>query len=339
MTTTMRRLAGSLGEIPRRVLLALAAAALVLSGAAVALVAPTDDAIDGATTARATASQPERFAGEAGEKGADKDGSGAGMVNASGARTSDAVTGRDESSAQSTSPLPPGPLPVGSVVPGQPRIVKNAQVRVKVAEGSYRRAFDRASAIATAAGGFVISSNTATEGERASGELVLRVPSDHFDTARRQLAALGEVEDEQLSGEDVSGQLVDLAARIRSLQVQEEALRSLLARAKTVGEVLEVQSQLGQVRTQIEQLQAQQAALDESARLSTIRLSLFEPGATALRPEEPKGALAGSVERAIDASAAVLGGMVVVTGYALPFVVLAVLVWGGSRLRRRPATA
>lgn len=337
MTTTMRRLAGSLGEIPRRTLLALAAAALVLSGAAVAFVAPTDDATDGAMTAR-SASQPEPFAGGANKKGADTDGSGAGMVNAGGARTSDAVTGRDESTAQPTSPLPPGPLPVGSVVPGQPRIVKNAQVRVKVAEGSYRRAFDRASAIATAAGGFVISSNTATEGERASGELVLRVSSDHFDTARRQLAALGEVEDEQLSGEDVSGQLVDLAARIRSLQVQEEALRSLLARANTVGEVLEVQTQLGQVRTQIEQLQAQQAALDESTKLSTIRLSLFEPGATALRPEEPKGALAGSVERAIDASAAVLGGMVVVTGYALPFVVLAVLVWGGSRLRRRPAT-
>lgn len=197
-------------------------------------------------------------------------------------------------------------------------------------------------AIATSHGGYVTSSTTATSGERRrpdSGQLTVRVPADRFEDARNALRQLGTVEQESLRGEDVSGQLVDHEARLRSLQAQEESLRSLLGRAGNVGEVLQVQTALFDVRQQIEQLEGQRAQLEQAAALATLQVSIYEPGAQPVYDPDPVPShdLASSLERARDGALAVVGGMIVVVGWLTPLAVLGLAVWGGLRLRRRPA--
>jgi len=222
------------------------------------------------------------------------------------------------------------------VVLDAPKVVRSADLRVKVVKGGFGDAFDRVASIAAANGGFVSASSTSVAEELRSGELTVRVPSDRFDAARQGLGGLGNVESQSIRGEDVSGQLVDQGARLKSLEAQEDALRTLVGQAKTVGEVLQVQSSLFGVRQQIEQLTAQKANLDQSATLATIKVSLFEPGAAAIvRPAAKQGALARSLSRAVDGMLAVMGGMIVVVGWLVPVTVLGVVVWGGSRLRRR----
>lgn len=238
------------------------------------------------------------------------------------------------------------PAPVGASVGGSaaqpqavpqagPKIVKRAELRVEVRRSALTRAFDAAASVAARAGGFVASSSmTGGEEDSKAATLTIRVPADRFDTARRELAALGKVKGEQISGDDVTSQLVDFDARIRSLQAQEDALRTLLGRATRVGEVLEIQGQLFNVRQQIEQLQAQRSQLDDAASLSTITVSLFEPGVSLAQPE-PETGLAHDLSRAWDGAIAVIGGMIVVVGYATPLVLLALLVWLVVRLTRR----
>ena len=131
----------------------------------------------------------------------------------------------------------------GTIDPAGPRIVRNADVAIEVGDGKFGGAFDRVNTIATAAGGYVTSSSTASTGEakdkRArSGQLTVRVPSERFQEVRTSLAQLGEVEHESISGNDVSGQIVDYDARLRSLAAQEESLRVLVGKATNVGEVL-----------------------------------------------------------------------------------------------------
>jgi hypothetical protein len=169
-----------------------------------------------------------------------------------------------------------------------------------------------------------------------AGELTVRVPADKFDAARRDLGALGTVESQSLRGEDVSAQMVDYDARLKSLSAQEEALRGLLGKATAVGEVLQVQNSLFDVRQQIEQLQAQRANLDQAASLATLQVSLFEPGAAFQpRPTQPQTGLAGALGRAVDAAESVVGGMIVVIGWLTPLALIALLAWGIGRLFRR----
>jgi len=238
-------------------------------------------------------------------------------------------------------PAPPESGGTTAVVPGAPRVVRTADVRVKVAKDGFRAAFDRVAALAAANGGFVSSStmatNDTTDGKGASsGELTVRVPTDRFDAVRQGLSGLGDVENQSIRGEDVSGQLVDYDARLKSLQAQEDALRVLVGQAKAVGEVLQVQSSLFGVRQQIEQLKAQKANLEQATSLATLQVSLYEPGALAVvRPVSHDRSLAHSVTQAVDAMVAVIGGTIVVLGYMLPIGALGLLGWGASRVLRR----
>lgn len=237
------------------------------------------------------------------------------------------------------------------LVPGAQKVVRTAELRVEVTADGFDAAFDRAAGIAAANGGFVAGSSTSSfvppdgitterrpeDRSARSGELTLRVPADRFDAVRQALAGLGKVESQSIRGEDVSGQLVDFEARLRSLGAQEEALRTLLGKAVAVGEVIQVQSQLFSVRQQIEQLEAQRADLDQRASLSTISVSLFEPGAAFAPFPKPATGLARSFERAVEGAVAVVGGMIVAVGWSLPLAGIGLLVWLVVRLRRRAA--
>lgn len=224
---------------------------------------------------------------------------------------------------------------------GGPKVVKTATLRVQVGRGHFDSALSEATAVAGRYQGYVQSTDSQVHAKDLSeGTLTMRVPADKFDAARADLARLGKVDHVDISGQDVTSQLVDFAARIRSLQAQEDALQTLLSKARSVGEVLEVQGQLFNVRQQIEQLQAQQANLDSEASFATITVSLFEPGAVVTSPKAvPATGLAHSWHLAVHGSAAVIGGTLVVIGYLLPALVLCLLAWLVLRLVRRTREA
>ncbi len=303
--------------------------ALVVAGALVAAVGgrtSDDDAIKQSSGSDASLDGGAGFAGVPGISDSD---------TATRSAAPEIATG--DADLKQIGPVPPT-TPGATPVPGSPKIVRTGELRVNVGKNGFDVAFDRVASIASAHGGFVASSSTSSIDKARSGDLTVRVPSDRFDAARRDLAALGKVEYQALRGEDVSGQLVDYDARLKSLAAQEEALRGLLGRATAVGEVLQVQTSLFDVRQQVEQLTAQKQNLEQAASLSTLQVTVFEPGAGfEPRPVEDDKGLAHAFERAVDGAVAVVGGMIVVVGWSVPIVALGLVIWGVSRLfRRRP---
>ena len=224
------------------------------------------------------------------------------------------------------------PLPQGI---GDPKVIKTAEIEVEVSEGRFDAAFSKVASIAAGLGGFVSSSTSSQAGDgdddrQAAGSIVLRVPAEQFEAARTQLIALGELQGQQVKGDDVGGQLADLDARLRNLRSQEEAMRLLMTKAKTIGETIEVQRQLGSVREQIEQLAAQQARMSDAVAMSTITLHLAEPGAALVGENEPSP-LGDAFSRAFEGAQDVLAGVIVALGYLLPLAVLLALAWLAAR--------
>lgn len=238
------------------------------------------------------------------------------------------------SDAAATAPSP-------SAAPVAPKTIRTADLQVRVRRGTFAAAVDRVTAVATGAGGYVSSSSTSSfrRGE-ANGELTLRVPAARFDDVRRSVARLGTLESIELGGSDVGGQLVDLGARLKTLRAEEGSLDVLLGQARDIGQILQVRDRLTNVRTEIEQLAGQQAALQDQVAMSTVHVSLHEAGAkvTPTRDDGDGTAFGDSVRTAVNAMVAVVGGMVVVLGAALPFLVLALLAWAVARRvgRRSP---
>ncbi len=134
---------------------------------------------------------------------------------------------------------------------------------------------DKARAIASGLGGDILAMSQTGQGENRSALITVRVPSDRFDEALRQLKLLdGEVVTSNVDAKDVTDQFVDLQARLVAKQAEEQRYLQLFPQAKTVDETLKIDAALGNVRTQIEQLQGQINSIKTRTEFSTITMSI-----------------------------------------------------------------
>lgn len=202
---------------------------------------------------------------------------------------------------------------------------------------------DRAQQVATALGGDVMSSNQSGRSDDRSANLVLRVPSDRFNEALRQLRGLdAEVVSSSVDGKDVTDQFVDLKARLAAKQVEEQRYLALLARADKIDDILKIDQALAAVRTQVEQLTGQINGISQRTKYSTISVSIA-PAAPAV-PADPKTwDPSQTVARAAAALALVLRGLADLAIWLVIFGWIPLVILGGVllvvRARRTAAGA
>jgi hypothetical protein len=120
-----------------------------------------------------------------------------------------------------------------------------------------------------------MSASTETNGDKPTATVTYRIPVGRWEDGLAALRAVGtKVLGEKTDAVEVTGQLVDLAARIKNLQASETALQAIMAKATKISDILEVQQQLSDVRGQIEQLQAQQALLQDQTAYGTMTVTM-----------------------------------------------------------------
>lgn len=131
-------------------------------------------------------------------------------------------------------------------------------------------------AIAGSLAGYVSDSYLyeVTPGVKA-GAITIRVPADKFDDAINRIKELAiKVESENINANDVTDQFIDLEARLKNLEAQEEQYLDILKKATAVEDVLKVTNQLNQVRQQIDSWEGQLKYLNSQIDLSTITVNL-----------------------------------------------------------------
>lgn len=148
--------------------------------------------------------------------------------------------------------------------------------------GSVGAAVTTITHLASAQGGFVARSqlqlgSAATAGG-SYGSLVLQVPQASFTDLLGQVARVGKVTSESSTSTDVTGQYVDLQARISALQSSRQQYLTILSKATSIGDILAVQSQLDTVQSQIEQLQGQLDLLTSQTSYAALTVSLSKQG-------------------------------------------------------------
>lgn len=155
-----------------------------------------------------------------------------------------------------------------------PKIVRKGSLTVEVANPRVAQA--QATNAARALGGYVENTSARATPGAARVDLVLRLPENRFEAGLNRLRALGRVASESSSGEDVTAQIADSAARVRVMKAEEESYVAMLRNARKVGDLLEIKDRLSDVRQEIESLAAQEKALRHDAKFSTIALTLVE---------------------------------------------------------------
>ena len=158
-------------------------------------------------------------------------------------------------------------------------------------------------------GGYVSGSDRSGDGENASASITFRIPAARWDDALAALRALADkVLTERSSTQDVTGQVVDLGARVRNLEATERALQAIMDRATEIKDVLSVQAELTKVRGQIEEMTAEKGHLVEQAAMSTLTVT-FSLKPNPVRTEQQGFDPAAEAEQASASLVSVLQGV------------------------------
>ncbi len=193
-------------------------------------------------------------------------------------------------------------------------------------------------------GAFLVSSNARTdyEGESPFIDTMIRIPAAKFDEVMDRIAKLAvKVDERGESAEDVTAEYVDLEIRLETLEAARDRLLEIMKQSATTEELLMAEQQLTQREAEIESIKGRMKYLSESARLSSITISLYP-----YRPSQPLDNTwrpAETSRRAVDTLVNSLRGfadflIVFIIAIAPWLLVIGAIWWGVARVVRKRRT-
>jgi Domain of unknown function (DUF4349) len=240
---------------------------------------------------------------------------------------------RDSAAAPAPAQVDPGSVPIGGVTRS---LVRTAQLSVDADDPVAATRQVRA-AVVGAAG--TVSQESSTD---SGAQLTIRVPVDRLDQLIDSIAGLGHVTNRTSQVVDATEDVVDLGARVASQRASVDRVRALLSEARSIGDVVAIESELTRREADLDSLTGRLAALKDQVALSTLTVDLEKGPITTEPNPQPVGFLAG-LAAGWDGLKVVGAGAGTALGYVLPFVpvlaVLFALVGIGRRVARTRRTA
>ena len=164
-------------------------------------------------------------------------------------------------------------------------VIKNADLAIVVKDP--KKSMAEISKLADTLGGFVVSSNLyqsyygPNNTEVPEATITIRVPVAKLDEALADIKKNAvDVNSENVSGQDVTSEYVDLQSRLTAKQAAEKKLLQILDKAEKSEDVLAIYLQVQTVQTDIEVLKGQIKYYEESAALSAISVRLIAEAGT-----------------------------------------------------------
>ena len=156
-------------------------------------------------------------------------------------------------------------------LPAQQRIIIRT-VDMQLTVSDVAAAVDQVAALAGRSGGWVVSSDRSA---RHGGYISIRVPAGSLDSAIQRLRELAlEVESEISTSQDVTDEYVDIQSRLKGLRATEDRLLEIMRQADKVEDALNVQLELSNLQTRIEQIEGRIKYLEQTSAYSLINIYL-----------------------------------------------------------------
>lgn len=112
-------------------------------------------------------------------------------------------------------------------------------------------------------------------GER-NAKLEIRVPSKHFNTFISGMNSVGNVVSSNTSVENINTAYQDNNAQIESNEKQLKVLQEMYAKARTINEMINIESRIAEVDAKLIRLKASKRAMENDVQYSTVSLYLKE---------------------------------------------------------------
>lgn len=208
------------------------------------------------------------------------------------------------------------------------KIIRNADLQLE--SNSPEESQQKITQIAESASGFVVeSTQTASDVKSMTRDVVtmtVRVPAAKFDETIAAIRQTGtRTISETVKGQDVTEEFIDIEARLKTQKALEAQFVEIMKQAKTVEDALSVQSQLADVRGEIEKVEGRRRFLENQSSLSTLKIRLQTPTAIGASSNGFFYRLTESLSSGFDFALNFLLGLITFAIAVLPFLLLIVL--------------
>lgn len=133
-------------------------------------------------------------------------------------------------------------------------------------------------------GGYVATDQESKEPGKKINTITVRIPSEKFDAfISEATTGISTFEKKDIRVKDVTEEFLDVEARLKTKKALESRFSELLKQTKSVIEILEIEKQMSQLRSDIESIEGRLKFLQSQVSLSTLSFTFYEtvPGQTA----------------------------------------------------------
>jgi hypothetical protein len=160
------------------------------------------------------------------------------------------------------------------------KIVRNGDLQLEAE--SPEQSQQKITAIAESKGGFVVESQQSSSDARSAVRdvvtMTVRIPSAKFTEALDEIRkTASRVVVETVKSDDVTEEFIDIEAQLKAKKALEAQFLEIMKRANTVEDALNVQSELAEVRGEIEKIEGRKRFLENQTSFSTIKIRLQTP--------------------------------------------------------------
>jgi hypothetical protein len=170
----------------------------------------------------------------------------------------------------------------GFAVSTSQKIESTGSLSLTVARGRVESTFTKLSTLAAQLHGQVEStqanSSARSSTSFASGTIVLEVPQPSFARFVTDVEHVGHATSVTTSSNNVTGQYVDLQARIGALDASRAQYLKIMTKATTITGILDVQNQINTIQSEIEQDQGQLKLLANETTYASLSVNVAQAG-------------------------------------------------------------
>ncbi len=112
---------------------------------------------------------------------------------------------------------------------------------------------------------------------RTSHTIIIRVPAADFDNLLNETTrGVKRFDSKEVNVKDVTEEFLDIQIRLKTKKEFEQRYIALLKQAKTVSEILEIEKQIGELRSEIESIEGRMKYLEDRVSLSALTITFYE---------------------------------------------------------------
>ena len=110
-----------------------------------------------------------------------------------------------------------------------------------------------------------------------SNTLTIRVPAENFDNLLNEITiGVTRFDRKEITIKDVTEEFLDIEARLKTKKELENRYLEILKKANKVSEILEVEKQIGELRSEIESIEGRLKFLKNQVSFSSLKVRIYE---------------------------------------------------------------